>query len=149
MMVRDGASNGHVLRLQVPPQARYARVVREKVARFAAERALDDYDTEDFVTALSEAFANAVQYCGSADPIEVEVRLHDDDMLVATVADHGPGFPAERLPGDLPSLGAVHGRGIPIMRRYSDLFSVQSDPKSGTRVMLARYLKRRPPPTAA
>ncbi len=67
-----------------------------------------------------------------------------DDRLFASVSDHGIGFKAaERTRGDcLPDSYAERGRGLPIMRRYSDVFSVRSTPGYGTRVTLGCNVHR-------
>ena len=138
----QSTGGAQVVRLRIPADPRYARVVRDRLVRFTEGRPIERQDVEEFVTAVSEAFANAIEHSGSHDPVDLELRLHDSDMVVATVADHGRGFAAERLPGELPPAAALRGRGIPLMRRYSDVFSLQSDPRSGTRVTLGRYLRR-------
>jgi len=38
---------------------------------------------------------------------------------------------------------AERGRGLPIMRRYTDSLSVRSAPGKGTSITLARYVRNR------
>jgi anti-sigma regulatory factor (Ser/Thr protein kinase) len=42
----------------------------------------------------------------------------------------------------LPGADAERGRGLPIMRRCSDIFAIRSEPGRGTAVVLGRYLQR-------
>jgi anti-sigma regulatory factor (Ser/Thr protein kinase) len=96
--------------------------------------------------ALGEALANAIEHARAERPIEISCRVNGE-RIVATVRDEGIGFddeaiaaPSGRLP-DLPESSAERGRGLPIMRRCSDIFAVQSEPGKGTAVVFGRYLR--------
>lgn len=102
---------------------------------------MHDLSTEavrEFVTAIGEAVANAIEH-SRAEAIEVSCWVDSDDKLVASVADSGLGFagPADNM---LPPPHAERGRGLPLMRRYSDLFAIETEPGRGTRVLLGRKL---------
>ncbi len=137
------AKAGASLRLEVPPEARYGRSVRESVAEFAFANHIPAGDADEFVTAVSEALANAIEHSGSPRTIEVACWLAGADKLVATIVDHGVGFDSDRvLAGvSVPDPLAERGRGLPIMRRYTDLFSIRSVPGEGTSVMLGRSVR--------
>lgn len=137
---RVGAS----LRLQVPPEPRYGRYVRERIAGFAVTRDVPDADTDEFVTAVSEAVANAIAHARSRAAIEISCWMTPEDQLMATVVDRGVGFaaPATIVSPDLPDGMAEHGRGLSIMRRFTDVFSVRSTPGMGTSVILGRSVRR-------
>ncbi len=110
---------------------------------FAAAHGVPKGDAADFVAALSEALANAIEHSQSKD-IEVSCALVDDECLVATVVDHGVGFAAD--PHGRPSLPdplAERGRGLPLMRRFTDDVAVRSVPGKGTAVVLSRHLRGR------
>jgi anti-sigma regulatory factor (Ser/Thr protein kinase) len=130
------------LQLQVPVNPQYARLVRERLLDFGTRCGVARYDLEELLVAVGEAFANAVEHAGTPEPIEIEIRLEEPDKLVATVADHGRGFAAAEAARDLPPAAAERGRGIPLMRRSCDLFSLRSRLGRGTRVELGRYLRR-------
>jgi anti-sigma regulatory factor (Ser/Thr protein kinase) len=135
--------HGASLRLCIPPDPQFSRYVRERVAGFAASLAVPDADALEFLTAVAEAFANAVEHSRTPQSIEVRCWIAGGDQLLATVVDQGIGFgvpdAAEpRLPDEL----SERGRGLPIMRRYSDLFDVRSEPGKGTAVTLGRYVAR-------
>jgi len=98
-------------------------------------------DLREFITAIGEALANAIEHAKATDPIEISACLVDDDIVMATVVDTGIGF----SPGDigeraLPPTLSERGRGLPIMKSYVDLFTVRSEPGRGTAVILGRYL---------
>jgi serine/threonine-protein kinase RsbW len=138
---------GATLRLHIPPEPRYARYVRERVTGFASSYNVCRDDLRDFLTALGEALANAMEHAGSTESIEVTCWLVGDDQFLATVVDRGQGFTmtAPELDPRLPGLEAERGRGLPIMRRCTDIFAVRSEPGKGTSVILGRYLRRPEP----
>lgn len=140
---RVPARAGVSLRLEVPPEARYGRSVRESVAEFAYAHDIPEADADEFVTAVSEALANAIEHSGTPRTIEIACWIASADKLVATVVDHGVGFNADRaLAGSSVSDPlAERGRGLPIMRRYTDLFSIRSEPGKGTSVTLGRSVR--------
>jgi len=132
-----------VLDFRVAPQPHLSRLVRERVFNFARDNGVGEDDLAYFLTALGEAVANAIEHARAEQPILVEVRV-DGNRIVATVADNGVGFPASpTLDPALPDIHAERGRGLPIMRRCSDIFALHSEPGQGTAVILGRYLSRR------
>ena len=92
---------------------------------------------------MAEAFANAVEHAQSSQPIEISCSLMGGVTLLATIVDHGRGFPLERAlrPVDLPDDLSERGRGLPIMRRCTDHFSLRTTPGGGTTVVLGRTLR--------
>jgi anti-sigma regulatory factor (Ser/Thr protein kinase) len=132
-----------VLDFRVAPQPHLSRIVRERVIDFARNHGVGEDDLAYFLTALGEAVANAIEHARAEQPILVEVRV-DRDRIVATVQDNGIGFPtAPTVEPDLPDVHAERGRGLPIMRRCSDIFALHSEPGQGTAVVVGRYLRRR------
>jgi anti-sigma regulatory factor (Ser/Thr protein kinase) len=100
-----------------------------------------DDDLGHFLIALGEALANAIEHARAAKPIEIECRV-GPERIVATVRDDGVGFKGDPSAiGELPEASAERGRGLPMMRRCSDIFAVQSVPGQGTAVVVGRYLR--------
>ncbi|GAC1476386.1 MAG: hypothetical protein PVSMB8_03830 [Vulcanimicrobiaceae bacterium] len=131
-----------VLDFRVPPQPHLSRVVREGVTDFARAHAVSEDDLAHFLTALGEAIANAIEHSHADSAIEVEVRVGLDRIL-ATVQDSGVGFDTSLITDPvLPDPTAERGRGLPIMRRCTDIFAVKSQPGSGTAVVLGRYFRK-------
>jgi anti-sigma regulatory factor (Ser/Thr protein kinase) len=137
--IPNSLASGPTLHLRVPSDARFARVVRERVITFAKDRHLDEPGLRDFITAIGEALADAIEHA-SSEAIEVNCWLDAEDHIIATVSDFGRGFAAVPNGPLLPPPSEERGRGLPIMRRYSDVFSLSSEPGKGTRVLLARKL---------
>jgi anti-sigma regulatory factor (Ser/Thr protein kinase) len=140
---RPGAP-GAQLRLCVPPDPRLGVYVRQEVIAFAEAQGIADDTMLDFVSAIGEAFANAIEHAHTQEPIEISAWLLGDDRLFASVSDRGIGFaPSESTSAPvLPDGFAERGRGLPIMRRCADIFSVRTAPGQGTRVTLGCHVHR-------
>ena len=131
------------LQLRIPPDPHYARTVRDAVMGFALLHGIAQSDLEALLFAIGEALANAIEHARSARDLEVVATI-DDDHILASIIDFGRGLPA--LPADdapLPSALSERGRGIPIMQRCTDFFSVESRPGAGTVVTLGRFRRDR------
>ena len=141
--VRIPEGAGATLRLRVPPDARYSGYVRKRVQSFAEGANVPAADAAEFVSAVSEALANAVEHSRSIESIDIACWVVGSDQLVATVVDHGIGFAAHEAVSEprLPEPLAERGRGLPIMRRCSDIFRVDSRPGCGTVVVVGRLLR--------
>lgn len=132
------------LRLLIPPDATFGRYVRSRIASFAAASGIVDCDLDDFMTGIGEALANAIEHSGTRRPIEVTAWLADRHELLATIVDAGVGFAADEANPHLPADDlAERGRGLSIMRRCSDVFTIRSAPGQGTAVTLGRFLRRK------
>ncbi|HEY9086041.1 MAG TPA: ATP-binding protein [Candidatus Tyrphobacter sp.] len=135
-----GTSGGsdRVLRLVIPSDARFVRKVRKELIAFARRHRVASSDLDTLLLAVGEALANAVEHAGSAHDIEVQCRV-DDREIVATIIDSGRGVGrtlADDIIAPLPEPMAEGGRGIPIMQRCTDMFSIRSLPGGGTGVVL-------------
>lgn len=129
------------LTLRVPPKADFCRVARERIVTFARSKGVAEDDIAYLVAAVGEALANAIEHARSTAPITIDVGTACD-RIVATIRDTGIGFAGEsNLPPDLPGFDAERGRGLAIMRRCSDIFSISSLSGEGTTVTLGRYLR--------
>jgi len=114
------------------------------VAGFASSHRIGEDDLRDFLTALGEALANSMEHARSNETIEVTCWLVGNDQFLATIVDKGVGFrvTAPVVNPTLPSAEAERGRGLPIMKRCTDLFAVRSEPGKGTSVIIGRHLNR-------
>lgn len=140
--LKDGPAStapGSILRLQIPPDPRFAQTVRSAVVSFAAFHHVADNDLDDLLVALGEALANAFDHSASKRDIEIICRV-DPTQVVTSVIDAGIGcanIAKGRVP--LPDPLALRGRGIPLMQYFTDIFAVDALPGSGTIVTLGRY----------
>lgn len=135
---------GPVLKVRIPPHPRYGKNVRQKVMTFANELQIDGEDLDQFVYAIGEAIANAIEHSASDQPIEVRCQV-EGDKIIATILDTGRGFETCELHNQtLPDEYCERGRGLPIMQRFTHIFAVRSVPGEGTTVVLGRYLRKSP-----
>ena len=144
----DHASKPNI-RLQIPPDPRYARTVRDAIIGFASLHGVNTDDLESLLFAVGEALANAIEHARSAGDIEVVAEV-DTHTITARISDSGSGLtqvPPARMP--LPDAMSEGGRGIPIMQRCADVFDIRSRPGGGTVVTLGRMLRNRSEETSA
>lgn len=125
-----------LLDVRVAPSAWNARKVRNHLVQIGATLELQPERLEEFVTAVGEAFANAVEHAGSPDPIRIAVKLDYRHRLFASIRDRGRGIDAMEVNRTLPPVRAERGRGIPLMRRCSTLLKISSPRGGGTLVEL-------------
>lgn len=141
--VEQSAPGARNLRVRIPPSPRFSGNVRQQVLSFAGDHEINKQELEEFIFAVGEALANAIEHSRTSDVIEVQCRIEDDKIL-ATIVDSGAGFASDSVPSvSLPDPFTERGRGLPIMRRCSDIFAVHSVPGRGTAVVLGRYLRKK------
>jgi anti-sigma regulatory factor (Ser/Thr protein kinase) len=135
---------GAQLRLCVLPDPRAGAYVRRAVIAFAQTEGISDDEIADFVAAIGEALANAIEHSHTQEPIEITAWTLGTDRLFASVRDRGVGFSVNERTSKpaLPEGFAERGRGLPIMRQYADVFSVRTAPGQGTRVTLGTHVHR-------
>jgi anti-sigma regulatory factor (Ser/Thr protein kinase) len=124
-----------LLQMRVPADPWHVKRVREQLLQIGGDVEMCPEVLEDFVTAIGEAFANAIEHSITTEPVEIEVRQRDDS-LVATIRDHGCGIDRTRISNTLPPATMERGRGIPLMRKCSSSMSIQKPQDGGTLVVL-------------
>jgi anti-sigma regulatory factor (Ser/Thr protein kinase) len=133
-----------LLRMRIAPNAWNVGKVRAKLLRIGAGVGMSPAGLEDFVTAVGEAFANAVVHSGAKEPVEIEVDLDEKcDDLIALVQDRGRGIDEGAIVERLPPAAAERGRGIPLMRRCTSSMHIERSPTGGTLVVLQWDAARR------
>jgi anti-sigma regulatory factor (Ser/Thr protein kinase) len=134
-------ARGQTLKIRIPPNARFGRDVRRQVLAFARQFGVSLQELEEFIFAIGEALANAIEHSQSNGLIEVRCQV-EDDKIMATILDSGAGFKSDPVrSGKLPDVMFERGRGLPIMRRCTDIFALHSVPGRGTAVVLGRYFR--------
>jgi len=105
----------------------------------AARAGLGEGESYEFVSAASEAVANAVAhgYGGHPGPVELAAVIRPQE-LVLQVRDQGQGvqWSAVSAPADDPF--RLSGRGMALMRALSDRFAIAGRPGWGALVTLAK-----------
>ena len=138
----EGGARAETLKVRIPPNARFGKNVRDEVVHFANRHHINRQELDEFIFAIGEALANAIEHSRTEDVIEVRCQI-EPDKITATIIDSGTGFqpaPPEALA--LPDAMSERGRGLPIMRECADIFAVHSIPGKGTAVVLGRYLHK-------
>jgi anti-sigma regulatory factor (Ser/Thr protein kinase) len=141
------SGDASVLQLRIPPNPRFGKIVRDDVIAHALRFGIQPAALEDFLFAVGEGLANAVEHSGSTDAIDVRCRI-DAEKIVVTIVDSGRGFALSADDTLLPEGLAERGRGIPIMRSCSDIFAVHSTPGRGTAIVIGRYIRSCPEETS-
>src|SRR5579872_7427951 len=88
---------GQMLKVRFPPNARLSGSVRREVMSFAARFQVSRQELDDFIFAVGEALANAIEHSQSSDVIEVRCEI-EEDKIVATIVDSGAGFRGDGPP---------------------------------------------------
>ena len=95
--------------------------------------------------AMYEGEINMVIHAGGG---EADVTIFED-RIENCLTDNGPGIADIDLamqegfstaPDNVRSLGFGAGMGLPNMKRYSDSFSIESQPGKGTRILMTVHL---------
>jgi anti-sigma regulatory factor (Ser/Thr protein kinase) len=125
------------MELSLPPSPVHLAGLR-RAAR-ACLRGVASEAADDVVLALNEVATNAILY-GSRGGQPVQVVVHvNDNVIQASVLDHGPDLPTEPpTDADTDAL-SVRGRGLWLLRRLVDEVRLERV-RLGTRVTLRRAI---------
>ncbi len=100
-----------------------AAEVRQAVGHWMVILGFKQEALEDFQTAVTEAINNAVRH-GFPDASSVPLRIRAgrlrDGAVAVEVFDDGPGLIIGDTPPAMPGPDAPDGRGLPLMREFSD-----------------------------
>lgn len=144
--VDGGISPSHkdtcaTLSLEIVPSPETAHNARLAIARFISHHVPTSDASIEFMLAVGEALANAVEHGVSSSEIQIRVEIRDSKASVVII-DHGQGFqPQISFKAALPDAESERGRGLPIIFYCTDSFTIDSHPEAGTRVSLCRELR--------
>ncbi|MBV8423945.1 MAG: ATP-binding protein [Candidatus Eremiobacteraeota bacterium] len=124
-----------LLNLRVPPNPWNVSKVRDQLIRFGTDLRMSPEALEDFVTAIGEAFANAIEHARTVEPVDINIRSQGEH-IVAMVRDRGCGIDPRRVLDRLPPATTERGRGIPLMRRCSSSIEISEPIGGGTLIVL-------------
>ncbi len=132
-----GNESDRVLRVCIPPDACHVPGVRKTLAGFARRHHVASRDLDTLLLAVGEAVANAVEHSETIEDVEIQCRI-DEREIIATIIDSGRGVDRSAIDRivPLPEPMSEGGRGIPLMQRCTDMFSLRRLPGGGTAVVL-------------
>lgn len=127
------------MQLQIPPNPLLGKMVRNEILAYARDHAVESR-LGDFMFAVGEALANAFSHASMSETIKIRCWLSEQKLFVV-ITDRGPGIrAAPKVDFPDPETLTERGRGMPIMRHCADLFSVDTLPRRGTKIVLMRDL---------
>ncbi len=130
------------MELVIPSDFRYLGAVDAAVQDLARELCCAPRWINDFSAALIEACSNAIEHGNklSKDKIVRVVINMNGQEIIAHVHDEGVGFDFKRYLSTTapPDPMSERGRGILIMKAFTDRVSYTTDPKGGTCLELVK-----------
>ncbi|UCH84767.1 MAG: ATP-binding protein [Candidatus Latescibacterota bacterium] len=138
------AGHHDVMELIIPSDFKYLGAVDAAVQDLAREFSCAQRWIDDFTTALVEACTNAIEH-GNKFIKDKKVRITielNEKKIISRVRDQGAGFEYESYLTDAPPPEpdplSERGRGIMIMRAFTDGIGYVFDPKDGLCVELTK-----------
>lgn len=108
--------------------------VRTELARCGAAAGLVDPELFNFVLAVNEITTNAVRYAGGQGLLRL---WRDFPRLWCQIEDKGPGIPRRHLDQARgPRPGLTGGHGLWLARRICARMEIDTDQRTGTRVLM-------------
>ncbi|MEJ2722195.1 MAG: ATP-binding protein [bacterium] len=137
-----------VMELIIPSDFKYLGAVDAAIQDLAREFSCAQSWIDDFSTALVEACTNAIEH-GNKFTKQKRVRITielNESKIISRVRDQGKGFAFEDYlsddPPPQPDPLSERGRGIMIMRAFTDGMNYSYDPKNGLCVELTKGCER-------
>ena len=113
---------------------------RRMVEGCASQTHLSKEQTEDLLTAVDEAAANAIRHGSPKEGPNARLRIicqHTENWLEVRVRDFGTGFAVPEVP-TMPAPDAMGGRGLPLMVALADSVAIASSPEGTTVTLIKR-----------
>jgi anti-sigma regulatory factor (Ser/Thr protein kinase) len=134
LAIRPLALTGADVRISVPAEPRVLAHLRQTLRRWLREIGAEEADVNELLIACGEAWANAIQHAYGAGEgmVEVELRHVGDEVEIVT-RDLGTWRP---------EMGGEGGRGLTLMRGFTDSVEIETGPV-GTAVRMRKRLRSR------
>lgn len=140
------SKNQKKYQLKIPSQSDNLSIIREVVAKVAAQVGFDSDEASKIELAVDEACTNVIKHAygkNSNQMIDLSIKF-DDKKLIIIVADKGKGFKPEDI--KLPDLnesikeGRRGGLGICLIRTLMDKVDFKIKPGSKNQVRMIKYI---------
>ncbi len=133
--------------LYIPSDMKYLGAVDSVVQDLAREFSFPDKSIDDISTAVIEACTNAIEHgnkFSQTKKVHVVLKL-DNDSITTRIYDQGGGFDFKsRLSNESPpDQFSEKGRGLLIMRAFSDSLKFSFEPSAGLCVELSKKINNR------
>lgn len=135
------------IRLSIPSEFGYERVVREAVASFARRVGVASERVEDLKTAVSEACLNAIEHGNAQMPgTRVDVNcVWENDVLMVRVLDHGlkryAGHVAPCIACKVHGEASPRGMGLYLIAQLVDTCGFESSPDGGNVLYMSMHTR--------
>ena len=138
----------NAMELIIPSDFKYLGAVDAAFQDLAREFSCAQRWIDDFSTALVEACTNAIEH-GNKYSRDKRVRIvvqFDDGRIMGRIQDEGAGFDfAKFLSGPPPDPLSERGRGIMIMKAFTDDVRFSFDPRRGMCVEMTKSCGKNTP----
>ena len=128
--------------MMLPPEAASVSLARHTLAEALRVADIEPECVHEAQVALSEACTNVFHHVAAGATFEVLINVGDVELTMH-ILDSGPGFPRGHRLVDWPEDTSENGRGIALMRAFSDHASFESENGGGS-VRLKKTLHHRP-----
>lgn len=117
--------------------------LRVLVKNFLLSNKVDDETASDIELVVSEILTNIYKHSYKENDGEVVVKVWmNDEKLEISIRDFGEKFNPEKVKEPDPEILADHGYGLYIASQIMDKIEYILSHKSGTEVILTKYLKK-------
>jgi len=125
--------------MMLPPQAASVSLARHTLVEALKIAAVAPDCVQEAQIALSEACTNVFHHVEAGRNFEVLLSIGDVELTMH-ILDSGPGFPRSGRLADWPDVNAESGRGLALMKAFTDHASFESDDGGGS-VRLKKRLR--------
>lgn len=138
---------GEEIRLSLESRLEYVDAVHRLAEEFGRAAGLARHKAFELGLAVREAYANAVTHGNESDPAR-KVRLGFKVAPAGVrvwVDDEGRGFDPRLTPDPLSpeNLTATQGRGVFLIKAYTDGFEVRRGPGGGSRIWMLKRVEHK------
>lgn len=132
------------IKLEIPSDLKYEKVVREVTETIATRMGFSASDVKNMKVVVDEASSNAIRHAKPKDSKDNKVVITftvEPAKLVISIRDKGKGFKPKEVKPSIEGLIEMEGgRGIFLMENLVDEVHYNTGLRRGTTVRLTKYL---------